>query len=50
MNTAVISGLPVPNRYTYPLNEPTLNAINYQAAASAIGGDLQATKVFWDIN
>ncbi len=50
MNTAVISGLPVPNRYTYPLNEPTLNAINYQAAATAIGGDLQATKVFWDIN
>ena len=50
MNTAVVSGLPVPNRYTYPLNEPTLNAINYQAAATAIGGDEQATKVFWDVN
>ena len=50
LNVAVESGLPVPNRYTYPLNEQTLNAANYTAGASAIGGDLQSTKVFWDVN
>lgn len=48
MNVAAESGLPVPNRYTYPLNEPTLNKTNYDIAAIAIGGDLQSTKVFWD--
>lgn len=50
MNIAAESGLPIPNRYTYPLNEQTSNATNYAAAASAIGGDLQQTKVFWDVN
>ena len=39
-----------PNRYTYPVNEQTLNGANRAAAADAIGGDLQATKLFWDIN
>jgi hypothetical protein len=48
MNVAAESGLPVPTRYTYPLNEPTLNKTNYDAAVIAIGGDLQTTKVFWD--
>lgn len=48
MNVAAESGLPVPTRYTYPLNEPTLNKTNYDAAVTAIGGDLQTTKVFWD--
>lgn len=47
-NTAAISGLPLPNRYTYPLNEPTLNKTNYEAAKTAMGGDAQATKIFWD--
>ena len=37
-------------RFTYPINEQTLNAANYQAAATAIGGDLLTTKLFWDIN
>lgn len=50
MNTAVSSGLPVPKRYTYPLKEQTLNATNYAAASAAIGGDLQQTKIFWDVN
>ncbi len=39
-----------PNRYTYPVNEQTLNGANRAAAADAIGGDLQSTKLFWDIN
>lgn len=40
----------VPKRLTYPINEQTVNGTNYQAAATAIGGDRLATKVFWDIN
>lgn len=39
----------VPKRFTYPINEQTLNAESYAAAADAIGGDLMSTKVFWDI-
>lgn len=50
MNTAAISLLPVPKRYTYPLSEQTLNLTNYTAAASAIGGDNLDTPVFWDVN
>lgn len=40
----------VPKRLTYPVNEQTVNGANYQAAATAIGADRLATKVFWDIN
>ncbi len=39
-----------PRRITYPINEQTLNADNYNAAASAIGGDLLGTMLFWDVN
>jgi hypothetical protein len=38
----------IPTRFTYPINEQTLNAKNYTAAAAAIGGDLLTTKLFWD--
>jgi hypothetical protein len=38
----------VPVRYTYPIEEQTLNGINYQSASSAIGGDALTTKLFWD--
>lgn len=38
----------VPSRMTYPIREQTLNATNYSAAASAIGGDKLSTKIFWD--
>jgi hypothetical protein len=40
----------VPLRYTYPVQEQTLNAANYTAAASAVGGDVVETKLFWDKN
>lgn len=40
----------IPTRFTYPINEQTLNATNYNAAASAIGGDKLTTRLFWDIN
>ena len=39
-----------PTRYTYPVNEQNLNQVNYDLAASAIGGDNQTTKLFWDVN
>ena len=39
---------PIPTRFTYPVNEQTLNEKNYNAASSAIGGDSQTTKIFWD--
>ncbi len=47
-NLPAVSDLPVPTRYTYPINEQNLNKANYTAASAAIGGDKQTTKVFWD--
>ncbi|GGE96662.1 Starch-binding associating with outer membrane [Chishuiella changwenlii] len=41
---------PVPTRYTYPIRERNLNKTNYEQASSAIGGDKQTTKLFWDVN
>lgn len=42
-----VSGFP--NRYTYPIIEQTLNGANWDAASTAIGGDLPETKLFWDL-
>ncbi|HEX2975886.1 MAG TPA: SusD/RagB family nutrient-binding outer membrane lipoprotein [Bacteroidales bacterium] len=39
----------IPKRYTYPVNEQTLNKTNYESASQAIGGDLLTTRVFWDV-
>jgi len=47
-NLPAVSEDPVPTRYTYPINEQNLNKTNYTTASTAIGGDLQTTKVFWD--
>ena len=38
----------IPVRLTYPTTEQTLNGVNRAAAASAIGGDVVSTKLFWD--
>jgi hypothetical protein len=38
----------IPTRFTYPVNEQTLNKTNYDAASSSIGGDLPSTRIFWD--
>ena len=38
----------VPVRLIYPISEQTLNRANYETAATAIGGDLLTTKLFWD--
>ena len=40
------SGFPV--RFTYPINEQDVNGANYTQAASAIGGDLVTTKLWFD--
>lgn len=40
----------IPVRFLYPIEEATLNGASYDAAASAIGGDLKSTKLFWDVN
>lgn len=40
----------IPVRFLYPVSEATLNGGSYDAAASAIGGDLKSTKLFFDIN
>jgi Starch-binding associating with outer membrane len=47
-NLPAVSEDPVPTRYTYPINEQNLNKTNYNAASTAIGGDKQTTKLFWD--
>lgn len=43
-----ISNEAVPRRYTYPVDEPSRNGESHGAAASAMGGDLKTSKVFWD--
>jgi hypothetical protein len=45
-NATAYSDIPV--RFTFPVNEQTLNADNYTTASTAIGGDLVTSKVFWD--
>lgn len=49
-NLPADTGNPVPTRYTYPVNEQNLNEVNWNAASTAIGGDTQTTKLFWDVN
>ncbi|RAJ14451.1 SusD/RagB family nutrient-binding outer membrane lipoprotein [Olleya aquimaris] len=49
-NLPAVTSNPVPTRYTYPVNEQNLNEANWSAASSAIGGDSQTTKLFWDMN
>ncbi len=50
LNLPAFSGSPVPKRFTYPLAEQTINSENYAAAAAAMGGDTQQTRIFWDVN
>jgi hypothetical protein len=38
----------IPLRFTYPINEQNVNVTNYNAASSAIGGDLVETKLWFD--
>jgi hypothetical protein len=38
----------IPVRLPYPVNEQNVNTSNYEAASTAIGGDLVETKLWWD--
>lgn len=40
----------VPLRFTYPINEATVNSNNLQAAITAMGGNRLSTPIFWDVN
>jgi hypothetical protein len=40
----------IPTRFSFPIQEQTLNPDNYTAAAAAMGGDALTAKIFWDIN
>jgi hypothetical protein len=37
-----------PTRFTYPIQEQTLNKANFAAAVTAMGGNTLLTKLFWD--
>ena len=39
----------IPHRFTYPLDEASVNTVNYSAAVSGIpGGDKMSSRVWWD--
>lgn len=38
----------IPVRYPYPVNEQNVNTENWEAASTAIGGDLVDTQLWWD--
>jgi len=40
----------IPVRFTYPVNEQTLNGANYTSAAAAMGGDFVQSPIFWDVD
>ena len=48
LNAPVDALSDIPVRYTYPVNEQTLNAASYKSAATAIGGDKVETKLWFD--
>ena len=48
LNPALNAVSVIPLRYPYPINEQNVNRLNYEAASSAIGGDVVATKLWWD--
>jgi hypothetical protein len=48
-NDDIVDQTDIPVRFTFPVNEQTLNDANYEDAANAIGGDNVNTKIFWDI-
>lgn len=50
MPIAVLSELPTPTRYTYPVTEYSLNEENVTAARTSMGGDVLEGRVFWDVN
>lgn len=50
MNIAEGAGTTPPSRYTYPVNELSLNGENVTQAGNNMGGDKLMSKIFWDAN
>ncbi len=48
-NGDIVAVTDIPVRFTFPVNEQTLNDVNYAIASEAIGGDGVLTKIFWDL-
>ena len=48
-NEEIVEVTDIPVRFTFPVNEQSLNEANYAAASEAIGGDDLLTKIFWDL-
>jgi hypothetical protein len=40
----------IPVRFTFPVNEQTLNTVEYNNIVTLIGGDKVTSKIFWDKN
>ena len=49
METAALAGTVTPNRYSYPLDEYSLNNQSVSDAAAKFGGDDTFAKIFWDM-
>ena len=49
MNVADLAQTVTPNRYSYPLDEISLNLDNVNAAKAKFGNDDTFAKVFWDM-
>lgn len=49
MATANLAGTVTPNRYSYPLDEGSLNGDNVTAAAAKFNNDDTFAKIFWDM-
>ena len=48
--TAVSNGVANPKRMIYPVEEVLINSVNYNEAASAMGGDTTTSAIFWDVD
>ena len=49
MATADLAGTVTPSRYSYPLDEYSLNITNVEAAGAKFNDDDTFAKVFWDM-
>jgi hypothetical protein len=48
LNVPPAANTPTPVRFTYPVREQNLNKAQYDAASTAVGGDVVTTKLFFD--
>jgi hypothetical protein len=47
---SLVEGVEISTRYTYPLEEQSLNNANWAEAVQGLeGGDVQSTRVWWDV-